>query len=136
MQPGQLIGKHKIHIEEDVVHVVIQGDIHGDEAVTLCEQLTQVQRQYGLVFEVLDARASGSMSAAARRQLAEWYRSNHLDIEIVVFGASLFVRTMFSLMTNALKILGRNHLQMQFVATEVEARAWLAERRDHKRSAS
>lgn len=132
MRSWQLIGKHRICIEQDVVYVVIQGDIQGDEVVTLCEELTQVQRQYGLVFDILDATAAGGMSAEARRQVGEWYRQNHLEIEIAVFGASLLLRTLFSLMTNALRLLSRNHLLMHFVATEGEAKAWVAERRDKK----
>lgn len=134
MRSWQLIGKHRIRIEEDVVYVVIQGDIQGDEVVTLCEELTQIQRQYGLVFDILDATAAGGMSAEARRQVGEWYRQNHLEIEIAVFGASRLLRTLFSLMTNALRMLSRNHLLMHFVATESEAKAWVAERRDKKHS--
>ena len=35
MRPWQLIGKHRIRLEQDVVYVVIQGDIQGAEVVTL-----------------------------------------------------------------------------------------------------
>lgn len=135
MQPWQQIGKHRIRIEQDVVFVVTQGDISGNEVIALCEQLLQIQQQYGWAFELVDASAGGSMSAEARRQSAEWYRHHSLDREAVVFGASLIFRTIMSLVANGLRMLGSSQLQVRFVATEAEARAWVAKRREEKRAA-
>jgi len=39
------------------------------------------------------------------------------------------LRTVFSLMTNALRLLGRTEIQTHFVASEAEARAFVAHHR-------
>jgi len=136
MQSWQPIGKHLLRIEEDLVFVVAQGEITGDEIIALCEQLLIVHKKYGWVFEIVDAKAAGSMGAQARRQNAAWHRHHRVDLEGVVFGANLLVRTIFSLVLNAFRMLGSDQVQMHFMATEAEARAWVEQRRERKRSAA
>jgi hypothetical protein len=134
MEDWRPLGKHRMRIEQDVLFVVAQGEIEGDEIIALCEELLQIQQQYGWAFEIVDARAGAGMSANTRRQNAEWHRQHSLNVEAAIFGAGVFLQTIFSLIANALRILGRGRLQSQFVANEVEARAWVALRREAKRS--
>ncbi len=129
MQPWQSIGTHRFRIEEDLVFVIAQGEISAEEIITLCEHLFLIYQKYGHVYEIVDATAGGSMSAAARRRNAEWFRSHPFQVQAVVFGASGLLRTVFSLMTNAMRLLGRSEIQTHFVASEAEARAFVAHHR-------
>lgn len=134
MEDWRPLGKHRMRIEQDVLFVVAQGEIEGDEIIALCEQLLQIQKQHGWAFEIVDATAGTGMSAKTRRQNAEWHRQNTLDVEAAVFGAGIFLQTIFSLIGNALRIVGRGRLKTQFVANEAEARAWVALRREARRT--
>lgn len=129
MQTWQPIGKHRFRIEEDLVFVIAEGEIAGDEIIALCEHLFKVYQQYGHVYEIVDASAGGSMSAEARRRNAEWFRSHPFQVQAIVFGANRLLRTVFTLMTNAMRLLGRGEIQTHFVATESEARSMVAHHR-------
>lgn len=134
MQSWKPFGKHLVRIEQDTVFVRAQGDITGAEVVELCDQMLKVQKQYGCVFEVVDARASGTMNTEARRMNAEWYRRNEIDLEVAIFGASRLMRGLFSLIINAIRLLGGRQPRVQFVATEAEALDWVEQRRQQKRA--
>lgn len=136
METWQPIGKHRIRIEGDVIFVRAQGDITGPEVLTLCEHMLKIQQQYGWVFEIVDAHSAGAMSGEARRQNADWYRGHQLDVEAVVFGSSFVVRTLFSLFINAIRLLGSRQARVYFVASEAEARALVAQRRQQKIAAT
>ena len=129
MQPWQSIGTHRFRIEEDIVFVIAQGEITAEEIITLCEHCLLIYQKYGQVYEIVDATAGGSMSAEARRRYAEWFRSHPFQIQAVVFGASRLLRTVFALITNAMRLLGRSEVQTHFVATESEARSFVAQHR-------
>ena len=129
MGDWQAVGKHRMRIQGDVVFAQIQGEITGDEVVTLLEHMQKVEREYGYVFEIVDASVSGSMSAEARRQNAQWHLQHVLQIELVVFGAGLLMRTMMTLLINAVRLLGRRQIAPNFAANEAEAWAWVERRR-------
>lgn len=136
MQPWQPLGKHLIRIEEDVVVVRAQGEVGGAEIVALCEAVLQVQQKYGWAFEIVDAHAGGMMNAEARQQNAEWLRTHPLDVEVAIFGASRLWRTIFSLMSNALRLLRASQPLLHLVATEAEAWAWVEQRRQLRMAAA
>jgi hypothetical protein len=133
MQPWQPLGKHLIRTQDDVVFVRAQGEVTGPEIIALCEEVLRVQNQFGWAFEIVDARAAGMMSAEARQQNAAWLRQNPLDVEVAVFGANLIWRTIFSLMSNALRLLSSSQPLLHLVATEAEAWAWVDQRRRLRR---
>lgn len=136
METWQPIGKHSIRTEGDTIFVRAEGDITGPEVIELCEHMLKIQQQYGWVFEICDARSAGSMSTEARRQNADWYRKNRLDVEAVVYGSSFVMRTLFTLFVNAIRMLGSRQARVYFVATEAEAMALVAQRRQQKLAAN
>lgn len=132
MQQWQELGPHRFRIEGDVLFAIAVGELDADSILYLCEKLLQVYKEHGFVYEIVDATRAGAMSAEARRKNAEWHRHNRIEGEVVVFGASLLLRTVFSLLINALSILGRSRVLLHFVATEDDARAWVAKRRQSR----
>lgn len=125
-----------MRIEVDLVHVVTQGEITGAESAAVCELLLKISQEHGRVYEIIDARSGGGMSAEARRQNAEWHRQHAINIDVVVFGASLLMRTVFALLTNAFRLISRTRMQLHMVATEAEARTWIEQRRQHWRTSA
>jgi len=129
MEDWVSFGKHKMRVDGDVVFARTQGEITGEEALSLLACLQRVERHYGYVFEVVDASIGGSMSAEARRQNAEWHKQHRIHIEVVVFGAGLLIRTLVTLLSNAFRLLGSRQINPHFVANEAEAWAWVESRR-------
>ena len=129
MESWQSFGKHLLRFEQDVVFVRLRGDLTGQEIVTLLDQLVKIEQPYGRIFEIVDAHAAGTVSAAARHVNAEWHRRNHLCADIVVYGGSVVLRTIFKLFGNAIRLFQKSDLQVQFVATEAEALEWVKQRR-------
>ena len=134
MGDWQQFGKHLMRIDGDVLFARTQGDITGDEVLTLLGHLQQVERQHGYVFEVVDASVGGTMSAEARHKNADWHKQHRIHIEVVVFGASLLIRTLVTLLTNAFRLLGSKQINPHFVASEAEAWAWVDARRAELRA--
>lgn len=131
-QPWHSIGLHRYRIEGDLLFSVANGDIGAEEIILLCEQLLLIYNQYGYVYEIVDATNGGAMSAEARRRNADWHRQNAIQGDAVVFGANRLLRTVFALLTNALRLLTHNNLQIQFVATESDARAFVTAHRQRR----
>lgn len=123
------LGKHRMCIDGDVVFARTAGPITGKEVIELLEHLRVVERQYGYVLEVIDARGGGSMDPEARRLNAEWHRAHPMHLEAVVFGASLVMRGLMIIMANAFRLVGSKRITVHFVATESDAMAWVEVRR-------
>ncbi len=130
--PWQSIGRHRYRIEGDVLFAVAIGDINEEEIIFICEQLLVIYQRHGFFYEIVDATHGGAMDPAVRRRNAEWHRDHQMRGEAIVFGASLFLRTILTLFTNAIRLLERNEIHSHFVATESDARAWVSAHRQSR----
>jgi hypothetical protein len=74
------------------------------------------------------------MGAEARRVNAAWHRDHPIEVEVIVLGANVILRTVVTLFSNAVRLLGRSQLRVQFVASEEEALARVVSLRDKRRS--
>jgi hypothetical protein len=133
MEPWQAIGKHQLRIEQDVVFVRAYGEVTKEEILALYEHLLAVEKKYGWVFEIVDARQGGSMSAEVRRENAEWHRRHNLEVDAVIFGSSLIVRTMYTLIVHALRLISKSPARIHFVETEADAWAFVEALRQKNR---
>lgn len=131
-QQWRSLGRHRYRIEGDLLFSVANGDIGAEEIILLCEQLLLIYNQYGYVYEIVDATNGGAMSAEARRRNADWHRQHAIQGDAVVFGANILLRTVFTLLTNALRLLTHSNLQIQFVATESDARSLVTAHRQRR----
>lgn len=129
MDTWQTFGKHSMRVDGDVVFVRAVGQVSSDEIVALLDRMLIVSQQYGYVFEVVDAKAGGTMDAPARRRNAEWHKQHALQIECVIFGANRLVGAMVTLLANAFRLLGRQQISIRFVETEEDAWQWVTQRR-------
>lgn len=129
MESWKSFGKHLVRFEQDIAFVRLRGDLTGQEIVTLLDQLVKIEQPYGRIFEIVDAHDAGMVSADARRENVEWHRRNHLDADVVVYGGSVVLRTIFKLFGNAIRLFQKRDVEMHFVATETEAIEWVKQRR-------
>lgn len=137
MQPElswQSLGRHRYRIDGDTLWAVALDEINAEEGLLMCEKLLQVYREHGYVFEILDVRQGGAMGAEARRVNAAWHRDHPIEVEVIVLGANVLLRTVVTLFSNAVRLLGRSQLRVQFVASEEEALARVVSLRDKRRS--
>lgn len=123
------IGRHLARVAPDGVFVRARGEILPGESVALCDYLLPLYQRNGWVFVILDASALTGMGAEARRENAAWHRAHRIDVQAVVFGAGLLVRTVFTLLGSAVRLLGNAQREIRFVATEADALAWVEDRR-------
>ena len=80
------------------------------------------------IYILADSRKAGSVNAEARRILADTSVARQTSC-IAVFGASFATRVVFNLLMKAVSLSSSVKVSSIAVASEAEARAWLAEKR-------
>jgi hypothetical protein len=118
---------------EGILCTAIDGDISDETARAIaaaCRRLSDSGRQ---VLVLSDARRTGTISASARKVMAEELRNVRFDA-IALFGASFAVRVVSTLAAKTVQLLTRQSYPVEFFETEGEARAWLLAQRDTLRA--
>jgi hypothetical protein len=118
---------------EGILCTAIDGDISDETARAIaaaCRRLSDSGRQ---VLVLSDARRTGTISASARKVMAEELRNVRFDA-IALFGASFAVRVVSTLAAKTVQLLSRQSYPVEFFETEGEARAWLLAQRDTLRA--
>jgi hypothetical protein len=136
MRDWQLIGKHRICRELDVVYWESHGSVGLDEIRQFYALAEGVLAQYRWVGLIIDVRDAGLPSPEARRFIANW-EQRHPESEgvTICFGASPLMLVIARLIFHAIKMLTpRRSSGPFFVATEAEAQAILSAHRPAGRS--
>jgi hypothetical protein len=94
----------------------------------------ELQQRYPTLYLISDSRQGTGMTADVRKTLGE--NPDLLPYAgSVMFGSSFAMRTMVNMMTRAQELLGRKrNIAFAMVATEEEAKAWVAEQREAART--
>lgn len=122
-----MAGRNPVHIEGDVVLSICLEDTDAEGIRQFFEIVEPVFAKYGRALLLTDATRNVSVSAEARRMLAEWSKTHR--VVTAIFGPGITTRAMLTLITRAMNLLGKNTEKAAFFATEAEARAWLDEQR-------
>lgn len=112
------IGNHQVRSEEDLFFVVARGLITDEDADALLGSLNAVHAERGRVIVIVDASHGLSVGPAARRRMAQESKAYGM----VVFGAGALVRSLITLVNNALRLLTGRNAPLLFCANEQEAR--------------
>ncbi|WP_044966417.1 MULTISPECIES: STAS/SEC14 domain-containing protein [Sorangium] len=118
---------------EGILCTAIEGDISDDTARAIAAACRRLSESGRAVLVLSDARRTGTISASARKVMAEELRGVRFDA-IAVFGASFAVRVVSTLAAKSVQILTRQSYPVEFFETEGEARAWLLSQRDALRA--
>ena len=118
------IGTHVVELSEDLAIIRWHGHptmAHIQQVFRTVEQVPAAHPRY---FLAADMRHSGIPEAAARRWAMEWVR-DHQPVAFACFGSNVAIRTVLTLMLNAIRFLGSHQPPTLFCQTEAEARAYL-----------
>lgn len=119
------LGLHVVSRERDLHLIRLKGALSQDEAEAFHRGMAQTLARYGSAYVLVDSSQAGSISPQTRRWIAEWNTSHQVG-GVAVFGSSLVVRTVITLVLNAIALLRRQAVPSVFVKTEAEARTWIA----------
>lgn len=128
------IGAHSIVIEDDVLFAHVNNPWQLDEMrqfLALCEK---TYARLGSVYLVTLVGPGYNLPPESRRYIAEWGR-NHVVSGNVIVGAPFAMRALITVLSRAAKLFGGRSSDVEFTATELEARRWVAQRKA-QRSAS
>lgn len=119
---------HLVYVEEDTVFTVIRGEWTQSDlerAIPLAEQITST---YGYLFTIAVVAQMSSATPEARRLASEWGRSQNVA-GVAVVGAGMTARTVLTLLLRLMFLVRGERFPFTFVATEQEARSWVAAQR-------
>lgn len=130
MATEYLIGSHRYIIEDDLVHNIPDPnrnlDLEMMQAYTAL--LEPVFVKFGRVFLLTDGGSIFSVTAQARRHLADWSRGAQIAAS-ATYGGNYVSRTLIKMIVSVMSISGKNRGRMSanqaFFASEAEARSWL-----------
>jgi hypothetical protein len=125
------LGLHEVSRERDLHLIRLRGALSEDEAAAFHSGVARTIARYGSAYVLVDSCQAGSISPQTRRWIAEWNQTHPVG-GVAIFGSSLVVRAVLTLVLNAIALLRRQAVPSVFVKTEAEARAWIASlRRPH-----
>jgi len=132
MGQKKVIGAHELIFEDEtgIIVFVQNGTLGGPEALDLVDSIAEHADRTSAkaVFLMTDYRKSDGMTTEAREAMStRWGKARDVHTYSALFGASFALRTIVNLVTRAAKMLSGGKLTSTAVATETEARAWLAE---------
>ena len=132
-------GKHRHRFEApDLYFVNMRGDVSAEDMQAQLEALGSLGRrsQCG-IFWLCDVRDMGALTQEARRAAAGASKGELRSVlrGSAVFGAAFSTRVVITLLVRAVRLLNPSKLRpLAFVETEAEARAFLVQNGQGKRS--
>lgn len=120
------IGTHALQLEGDLVCLRLQGKVNAAECQAILDRCSRVREEYGQLYILFDNTAAGNIEQAARQQFVMWVRT-HPIAGVANFGGGIVQRTLALLLLNAIRIMDKKAPLQTYVASEAEARGWLAE---------
>lgn len=122
------LGTHTVEIEGDCTLVRLRGAFTLEQMKQWCGLAEEVIAQHGRLFTISDFSAGGSFPADSRRYASQWPKVVAIR-GTAIFGASLAMTVMVSMMARVTQMLQKHAIPTVAVKTESEARAWIAARR-------
>ena len=119
-------GPHRVCTDGNLLIVQFIGAISISDFRQLREQAELLTRKYGGIYMIADLEKSTGMPQEVRRAAVDWMREGKI-YGVANVRANRANIALSTLLSNALRLLSRLHAQLTFVATEEEARAWIAE---------
>ena len=127
------IGPHRITIEQDVITAYVSGPWLLPEITEFLQLSTQTQQRLGSVYLITVVGPGYHLPPDSRKYIGDWSRANVVTGNIVA-GAPFAMRALISIISRASKMLGAKTSDVEFTATEAEARAWVAQHKlSHRR---
>lgn len=122
------IGPHRITVEDDVLTAYVSGPWLLPEITEFLRLCTETRERLGSVYVITVVGPGYHLPPDARKYIGEWARS-HVVSGNIVAGAPFAMRALIGIISRASKMIGAKSSEVEFTATEVEAKAWVAQRK-------
>lgn len=122
------IGPHRITVEEDVVTAYVSSSWLLAEITEFLQLCTATRERLGSVYLITVVSDGYLLPPDSRKYIGEWSRSNVVSGNVVA-GAPFAMRVLIGIVSRASKMIGAKATEVEFTATEAEARAWVAQRK-------
>lgn len=116
---------HRLFQDGPILMFQNQGDFLHQEAVAATRLYSKIIQEHGYLLLLLDFSHSGGVEPKTRRHLVDWGKQNAAQICIAVFGSNVVFRTTFTLVINAIRLIGSSAIRAKACADPSEALAWL-----------
>jgi hypothetical protein len=125
------LGTHTVVLEGDMLISCVRGDFMAEDANAYFRLVDQVLAEHGQYFMLVDMSRADTIPAETRRISAE-FGKKHPAAGIAVWGSNVAVRVLFTLVVRTVNLFQKNPSPIAFVASEQEARAWVAAQRSRR----
>lgn len=123
------IGPHSVEIEGDIITVRLRGDFELAHMQQWCGLADKVIAEYGGAFTISDFSTGGHFPPESRRYGSQWPNAGKVWGSALV-GSSLALRVLMTMIIRVSAVLRKQQgVPLISVATEAEARAWVATQR-------
>lgn len=119
------LGPHRYRFVGRFFWLEPHGVFTAEQAGPFLDELVRFQEIRPDVGLYVDAAKGITVTPECRRIVAERSEKDAMPMPMAVVGASLVVRTVFSLIVNAIRLMGKQDIPIGFFRTQAEAMAWL-----------
>ncbi len=128
------IGSHLMGEEADLSIIILHGVVESEHLAAMHPRSVAMFRRHGYALTLIDATDAKSMTQEARRLGAELNRKSPMLSATAIYGASLFTRTLATLLWRAVSLMANGTFELAFYKTEQDARIWLGAQRNKLRA--
>jgi hypothetical protein len=126
------IGRHTTYFEPpDILYMKLSGPVSEEEAKEIDRRHLAWSKDHPRVFFLLDLSQLESIDPEGRKDASRTVRELPLA-GVAIYGAPIKARVLAKLVFTAMNLFKANaadRFPIEFVKSEAEARAWIAERR-------
>ena len=126
------IGPHRITVEEDLIIAYVSGPWLLPDITEFLSLCTDTKQRLGSVYLLTVVGPGYHLPPDARKYIGDWSRANVVTGNVVA-GAPFAMRALIGIISRAAKIIGAKSAEVEFTATEAEARAWVAQHKLNSR---
>lgn len=120
------IGAHSIVSDNDILVAHVTGPMMLDQMKEFLAVCAQTLAQHGSVYLISIMGPGYTLPPDSRRYIAEWGRQYKITGNLVV-GAPFAMRVLLGMLSRASKMVGAKNPEIEFAASEAEARRWIAQ---------
>jgi hypothetical protein len=119
------IGPHHLRFEPPILYVDMDAVVSEDEAHAVLRVLVELDQLSGELALLVTTGPNFSITAAARRVLVKSNAGQRPGLPMAVIGSGPLVRTLMTLLINAVRLTSRTAIPVAFFSSAAEAQPWL-----------
>jgi hypothetical protein len=126
------LGKHRFEVLGDVLLVETAGEVDPAETHQIMKLMEDLERDRGRALALFDVTLGASMPPESRKIIAHWDRRGSQPAPTAIVGASLAMRALALLITNAIRLVTHKRVPLAFCKSQADGHKWLAGQRNRQ----